>query len=67
MASSVERVELPGIGFRSIFSTSEGIDVGVLEHNSPLITRFAATATAQRPPVRPPLESVPADGVARAA
>lgn len=34
MTSSVERVELPGIGFRSTFSTREGVDVGVLEHNS---------------------------------
>ena len=34
MTSSVERVELPGIGVRSVFSTIAGIDVGVLDHNS---------------------------------
>lgn len=34
MTSSVERVELPGIGFRSTFPTAGGVDVGVLEHNT---------------------------------
>ena len=34
MASTVEHVELPGVGIRSVFSTSAGLQVGVLAHNS---------------------------------
>lgn len=34
MTSIVERVELPGVGVRTVFSTNSGIDVGVLDHNS---------------------------------
>jgi TrkA domain protein len=34
MASTVEHIELPGVGVRSVFSTSAGLQVGVLAHNS---------------------------------
>ena len=34
MASTVEHVELPGVGIRSVFSTSAGLQVGVLAHIS---------------------------------
>lgn len=48
-------------------SALAGTHVLITVLTGPVITRFAATATTQRPPVRPPLESVPADGAARAA
>jgi TrkA domain protein len=34
MSKSVERIELPGVGTRTVFTTSAGVSVGVIAHHS---------------------------------
>jgi hypothetical protein len=55
MTSSVERVELPGIGFRSVFSTSEGIDVVLMARGEFSIVIASLGAT-----IEPELSASPA-------